>query len=148
MAGFDDALRGYAYPIHRRDGFRCRYCGLDGTKSFASWLSLHWDHLLPKGHPHRDDPDFIVTACMFCNVADNRYFDLGRPANDTWSSGRPTSRRRKLRYAGGATRLLSPDVVFRASLWVAGEDSRCTGRVGQGHDRAVCADAARLEAEH
>ncbi len=76
MAGFDDALRGYAYPIHRRDGFRCRYCGLDGTKSFASWLSLHWDHLLPKGNLHRDEPDFIVTACMFCNIADNRYFDL------------------------------------------------------------------------
>jgi len=76
LVRFDDALRGYAYPIHRRDGFRCRYCGLDGTKSLASWLSLHWDHLLPKGHPHRDNPDYIVTACMFCNVADNRYFDL------------------------------------------------------------------------
>jgi len=37
---------------------------------------LSWDHLLPKGHPQRDDPDYIVTACMFCNVADNRYFDL------------------------------------------------------------------------
>jgi hypothetical protein len=76
MAKFDDALRSYAYPTHRRDGFRCRYCGLDGTQSFANWLSLSWDHLLPKGHPHRDDPDFIVTACNFCNGADNRYFDL------------------------------------------------------------------------
>jgi hypothetical protein len=76
MPGFDDALRGYAYPIHKRDGFRCRYCGLDGTQSFASWLSLSWDHLLPKGDPRRDDPEYIVTACMFCNVADNRYFDL------------------------------------------------------------------------
>lgn len=27
MASFSDALRGYAYPVHRRDGFRCRYCG-------------------------------------------------------------------------------------------------------------------------
>jgi hypothetical protein len=35
MPGFDDALRGYAYPIHKRDGFRCRYCGLNGTQSFA-----------------------------------------------------------------------------------------------------------------
>jgi len=41
-----------------------------------SWLTLSWDHLLPKGHPQRDDPDYIVTACMFCNVADNQYFDL------------------------------------------------------------------------
>jgi hypothetical protein len=38
-------------------------------------LSLSWDHLLPKGHPNRDNLDYIVTACMFCNTADNRYFD-------------------------------------------------------------------------
>ena len=75
MPGFTDALRGYALEVHRRDGFQCRYCGLDGTATFASWLSLSWDHLLPKGHPNRDNLDFIVTACMFCNTADNRYFD-------------------------------------------------------------------------
>lgn len=76
MAGFTDSLRGYALAVHRRDGFRCRYCGLDGTESFANWLSLSYDHLLPKGHPQRDDEDYVVTACMFCNTADNRYFDL------------------------------------------------------------------------
>jgi hypothetical protein len=75
MAGFDDALRGYAFPVHQRDGFRCRFCGLDGTESFSNWLSFSWDHLLPKNHANRDDPAFIVTACMFCNTADNRYFD-------------------------------------------------------------------------
>jgi len=74
MVKFNDALRGYAYPVHKRDGFRCVYCGLDGSESFSSWLSLSWDHLLPKGHPKRDDLDYIVTACMFCNVADNQYF--------------------------------------------------------------------------
>lgn len=77
MPGFTDALRGYALAVHRRDGFRCRYCGdIDGRRSFAEWLSLCWDHLLPRGHPRRDDPEYIVTACMFCNTADNRYFDL------------------------------------------------------------------------
>ena len=74
MVKFNDALRGYAYPVHKRDGFKCVYCGLDGSESFSSWLSLSWDHLLPKGHPKRDDLDYIVTACMFCNVADNQYF--------------------------------------------------------------------------
>ncbi len=73
---FDDSLRGYAYPVMKRDGFVCRYCGLDGTKSFSNWLTLSWDHLLPKGHPNRNDTNFIVTACMFCNVADNQYFRL------------------------------------------------------------------------
>ncbi len=78
MATFTDSLRGYALPVHERDGWRCRYCGLDGRSGFESWLSLSWDHLLPKGHPKRDDDIFIVTACMFCNVADNQYFAKAR----------------------------------------------------------------------
>ncbi len=72
--GFTDALRGYAHDVLKRDGFRCNYCGLDGSKDFSAWLSLSWDHLLPKGHARRDDPEFIVAACMFCNVADNQFF--------------------------------------------------------------------------
>lgn len=71
MVKFDDALRGYAHPVLKRDGFKCRYCGLDGTH-WPNWLYLSWDHLLPKGHPQRDNPDFIVAACRFCNEAHNR----------------------------------------------------------------------------
>lgn len=63
------------HSVHRRDGFRCRYCGLDGTESFSKWLSLSQDHLLPVGHDRRNDPDFIVTACRSCNEADNHYFE-------------------------------------------------------------------------
>jgi 5-methylcytosine-specific restriction endonuclease McrA len=74
MAAFTDALRGYAFPVHQRDGFRCVYCGLDGRPSFENWLSLSWDHLLPKTDARRDDHEFIATACFFCNVADNQYF--------------------------------------------------------------------------
>ena len=73
MASFTDALRGYAFKIHKRDGFRCQFCGLDGS-TWPNWLSLSRDHLLPKGHQLRDDDNFIVTACMFCNIADNQYF--------------------------------------------------------------------------
>ena len=76
MPAFTDSLRGYAYETLKRDDFKCRYCGLDGTASFDFWLAFSWDHLLPKGHPNRDDPIFIVAACSFCNTADNRYFDL------------------------------------------------------------------------
>jgi hypothetical protein len=76
MTQFTDSLRGYAFKIHHRDNFKCRYCGLDGTQSFDAWLILSWDHLLPKGNPHWDNPDYIVTDCNFCNMADNRYFDL------------------------------------------------------------------------
>ena len=76
MPAYTDSLRGYAYQIHKRDEFTCRYCGADGRSSFNIWLTLSWDHLLPKGHPERDNPEFIVAACQFCNTADNRYFDL------------------------------------------------------------------------
>lgn len=76
VAKFTDSLRGYAFEIMKRDGFKCRYCGLDGQASYDSWLAFSWDHLLPKGHPKRDDPNYIVAACNFCNTADNRYFDL------------------------------------------------------------------------
>jgi len=50
-------------------------CGADGTQYFDTWLSLSWDHLLPKGHPNRDNPDYIVAACNFCNTADNHFFE-------------------------------------------------------------------------
>ena len=76
MPAFTDSLRGYAAEVLKRDGFKCRYCGLDGRQSFDAWLALSWDHLLPKGDPNRDNPEFIVAACNFCNTADNRYFDL------------------------------------------------------------------------
>ena len=74
MPKFNDALRGYAHPIHKRYGFKYVYCGKDGSRSFEDWLTLSWDHLLPKGHPNRDNHEYIATACMFCNVADNQYF--------------------------------------------------------------------------
>jgi 5-methylcytosine-specific restriction endonuclease McrA len=71
MPSYGDALRGYAHFILKRDGFKCRYCGLDGTQ-WPNWLYLSWDHLLPKGHPERDNTDFIVAACRFCNEVHNR----------------------------------------------------------------------------
>ncbi len=76
MNSFSDALRGYAYEIHKRDNFTCQYCGVNGLTSFDTWLTLTVDHLLPKGHPNRDNLEYMVTACHFCNTADNRYFDL------------------------------------------------------------------------
>ena len=72
---FQDSLRGYAFEVLKRDNFTCQYCGLNGRESFNNWLALSWDHLLPKGSEQRDNPDFIVAACNFCNTADNRYFD-------------------------------------------------------------------------
>lgn len=74
MSKYYDSLRGYAYHIHKRDDFKCRYCGLDGKSSLQSWLSLSLDHLLPTNHPNREDDKYKVTACKFCNSADNLFF--------------------------------------------------------------------------
>jgi len=68
---YQDALRGYAHNVHKRDGFKCVYCGWDGSQ-WPNWLFLSWDHLLPPDHDMRDDEDYIVTACRFCNEAHNR----------------------------------------------------------------------------
>ena len=67
MKKYDDSLRGYSYAVHQRDGWKCVYCGWDGSASFENWVFLSRDHLLPKGDPKREDPDYIVTACRFCN---------------------------------------------------------------------------------
>ncbi len=73
MVSYTDSLRGYGYPIHKRDGFQCQFCGWDGSQ-WPNWLSLSVDHLLLKGHALRDNDEYIATACMFCNTADNQYF--------------------------------------------------------------------------
>ena len=70
--GYDDALRGYAFGVLQRDGFICRYCGFDGTEAFSNWVLMSRDHLLPVGHPDRDEDRFIVAACRFCNETHNR----------------------------------------------------------------------------
>jgi hypothetical protein len=74
MTSFTDSLRGYGHRIYARDNYICQYCGVDGRKSFDVWLSLSVDHLLPVGHPDREKDEFKVTACRFCNEADNQYF--------------------------------------------------------------------------
>jgi hypothetical protein len=71
MPTYTDSLRGYAAAILKRDGYVCTYCGLDG-KVWPNWLYFSWDHLLPPGNPQRDNPDYIVACCTFCNTLHNR----------------------------------------------------------------------------
>lgn len=79
---FGDSLRGYAFPVFKRDNFVCVYCGLDGKK-WPNYLYFSWDHLLPPGHPSRDDPEYIVAACTFCNTLHNRtVFDVTGKTRD------------------------------------------------------------------
>lgn len=50
------------FEILRRDGFRCRYCGLT-----AADVELRVDHVIPVALGGRDEPSNLVTACEPCN---------------------------------------------------------------------------------
>ena len=49
--------------IHKRDGFRCHYCG----KKFI-YSELHVDHMYPRSKDRRDKIENLVTACIKCNT--------------------------------------------------------------------------------
>ena len=99
MPKFSDSLRGYVHPTLKRDNFVCQYCGLDG-KEWPNWLYFSWDHLLPKGNPRREDPNYIVAACTFCNVLHNRtQFDVeGKTPQELVEQKRPLILKRRAEY--------------------------------------------------
>lgn len=51
------------FEILKRDGFRCRYCGVTATATL-----LHVDHVVPVAEGGTDDPSNLVTACPDCNL--------------------------------------------------------------------------------
>jgi 5-methylcytosine-specific restriction endonuclease McrA len=110
MLKYGDALRGYAHTVLKRDDFKCRYCGLDGAQ-WPNWLYLSWDHLLPVGHPQRDDPDFIVAACRFCNEVHNRtLFDVeGKTPDELVAQKKPFVLKKRLEYKSFFDREVSPE---------------------------------------
>jgi 5-methylcytosine-specific restriction endonuclease McrA len=52
--------------IYARDGFKCRYCDLDGT-TFPAWEFLQIDHFKPRWKGGTDNPKNLITACIRCN---------------------------------------------------------------------------------
>ena len=46
------------FEVLKRDGFRCRYCGLT-----AMATELHVDHVVPASKGGTDDPVNLVAAC-------------------------------------------------------------------------------------
>ena len=51
------------YEVLRRDGHKCRYCGLE-----ASETELTVDHVIPVSLGGADTPDNLVAACRDCNA--------------------------------------------------------------------------------
>lgn len=52
------------FEIFRRDGFRCRYCGLPAAET-GEGLTI--DHVIPKALGGTNEPGNLVTACKDCN---------------------------------------------------------------------------------
>lgn len=54
--------------ILERDGYRCRYCGLDGTASFENALVMSVDFVVPRARKGKKDPNNLVACCWACNT--------------------------------------------------------------------------------
>jgi 5-methylcytosine-specific restriction endonuclease McrA len=54
--------------ILERDGYCCRYCGLDGRASFENALVMSVDFVLPRAHKGKKDPANLVACCRPCNM--------------------------------------------------------------------------------
>jgi len=54
--------------ILERDGFRCQYCGLDGTASFENALNMSVDFVVPRARKGKKDERNLVACCRSCNL--------------------------------------------------------------------------------
>lgn len=50
------------FEVLKRDGFRCRYCGVTAVAS-----ALEVDHVVPRSKGGVDSPENLVAACFDCN---------------------------------------------------------------------------------
>jgi 5-methylcytosine-specific restriction endonuclease McrA len=81
--------------VLERDGYRCRYCGLDGTASFENALVMSVDFVVPRAHKGRKDPENLVACCRPCNMI------KGRRVYDSFEAAKTyvLARREELRKA-------------------------------------------------
>ncbi len=61
------------YPYQRifeRDKFKCRYCGVNGSKDFSTWWYANFsiDHIVPKKHGGDDRDENLALSCHTCNL--------------------------------------------------------------------------------
>lgn len=74
------ARHGYGTSVFTICGYTCVYCGLDMAASYATWLQLSVDHVLPRSLADAgwnrawiEDRANLVTSCRACNDFTNGY---------------------------------------------------------------------------
>jgi hypothetical protein len=61
------------YPnqeVYERSGFKCVYCGIDGSRDFETFFTANFsvDHVKPKSRCGTNAPENLVLACHSCNL--------------------------------------------------------------------------------
>ena len=61
------------YPnqeVYERCGFKCAYCGIDGSRDFETWFTANFsvDHIKPESRGGTNAPENLVLACHSCNL--------------------------------------------------------------------------------
>jgi 5-methylcytosine-specific restriction endonuclease McrA len=59
---------GEGRKILERDGYVCRYCGLDGRASFENALVMRVDFVIPRARKGKKDVNNLVACCSPCNT--------------------------------------------------------------------------------
>jgi 5-methylcytosine-specific restriction endonuclease McrA len=59
---------GEGRKILERDGYVCRYCGLDGRVSFENALAMRVDFVIPRARKGKKDANNLVACCSPCNT--------------------------------------------------------------------------------
>ena len=53
--------------VRQRAGNRCEYCGLHQDQSPLATLQI--EHIIPRKHGGKDNPDNLALACIDCNLS-------------------------------------------------------------------------------
>ena len=61
------------YPnqeVYERYGFKCAYCGIDGSSDFQIWFTANFavDHIKPIKFGGTNEPNNLALACHSCNL--------------------------------------------------------------------------------
>ena len=75
MGGARAVSREVKVHVWRRDGGRCRHCGITDSEAVArSGAHLHYDHIVPYSRGGMSNVDNIQLLCESCNLRKgNRY---------------------------------------------------------------------------